>query len=179
MSGPINDGVDTIAPGLTAVKVEPGESEPDILSGAANIGVITTIPGEEPTNILIPKRKRARRSPSSDEDLPPPPPPMKTIRLERQLEPEGQTLEWNILDEAQEKGMIDVWGAGEETRDIVAEEAMEGNAISGPSEIGPAAQLLGPGGDDVDPEEIARRLEEKYGEKKKIKVGCSSFAGRY
>ena len=177
MTGPNDESAATFPPGPVAIKTELSESEPFSLSKAANEGAIATVAGEESPNILIPKKKRARRSPSSDEDLPPPLPPMRTIRLERQLEPEGHTLEWNILDEAQEKGMVGVWGPEEEARDIVGGEAMELNAVSGPSDMGPAAQLLGPGSDEVDPEEIARRLEEKYGEKKKIKVGCFDFAG--
>ena len=106
---------------------------------------------------------------------------MKTIRLERQLGPEGSTLEWNILDDAREKGMVDVWAPVEEDKEVVEDGGMEVDGpVTGPAGTGafpvagpgtdPVAGLL-PGGDDEDAEAIARRLEDKYGDKKrKVKV---------
>lgn len=143
-------------------------------------------------NVLVPKKKkRARlRSPSEDEDLAPPPPPMKTIRLERPLVQNGETMEWNILDDARANGLCVAWGVGvvddlpgsvpgtitpgASAMSGLAEEGMEvdGSPIGGPSTGG----ILGIGFADDDPEEIARKLEEKYGDKKKTKkVCCETF----
>lgn len=152
---------------------------------------LSTTDGTE--NVLIPKKKkRARlRSPSEDEDLAPPPPPMKTIRLERPLVQDGETMEWNILDDARANGLCVAWGVGV-VDDLpgsvpgtitpgasgmsgVVEEGMEvdGSPMAGPSTGG----ILGMGFADEDPEEIARKLEEKYGDKKKTKkkVRCKNI----
>lgn len=113
--------------------MEPG-TEPDIT---------TTVTQEEvqETNILAPKRKKvARRSPSID-DMPPPPPPMITIRLEKFLDPNGESLEWNILEDARLHGMISTWPVeAEESKDLRALVAESGEKKA------PAAA----GGMDVD-----------------------------
>nr|XP_019043705.1 hypothetical protein I302_08286 [Kwoniella bestiolae CBS 10118]OCF22635.1 hypothetical protein I302_08286 [Kwoniella bestiolae CBS 10118] len=134
---------------------------------------------EGETNVLVPKKKkRAKlRSPSEEEDLPPPPPPIKTIRLERAMLPAGETLEWNILDDAREKGMLgEVWSIAEDVpvenlkdengMDIDGapalpngHEVLPGEAPAGPS----SGPLFGLGFGDETPEEVARRLEAKYG----------------
>ncbi|WVQ77528.1 hypothetical protein IAR50_007214 [Cryptococcus sp. DSM 104548] len=143
---------------------------------------------EGETNVLLPKKKkRARlRTPDDDDDFAPPPPPMKTIRLERAMLPPGETLEWNILDEAREKGLCIAWGVGvledlpvglkipgvELTGEVTPGDAMDvdgqGESVGGPSSAPPAPGAIFGAGED-DPEEIARRLEEKYGEKRKTK----------
>lgn len=154
------------------------------------IETLPTTDGAE--NVLVPKKKkRARlRSPSEDEDLAPPPPPMKTIRLERPLVQNGETMEWNILDDARANGLCVAWGVGV-VDDLpgsvpgtmtpgaagmsgLTEEGMEidGSPVAGSSTGG----VLGIGFADEDPEEIARKLEEKYGDKKKTKkVRCETI----
>lgn len=142
--------------------------------------------GEGTENVLVPKKKRkAKRALSEEEDLPPPPPPMRTIRLEVSLLAEGQTLEYNVLDDARAKGMVE--GAWEEPEKIEDEEAApEANgggefppssSAAGPSNGGGLAAMLG---EDISAEEMARMLEEKYGDadkpkKKKAKVSCISY----
>lgn len=150
---------------IAEIKVEPGDSAPP---ASSTDGIPSA--AEEVTNVLVPKKKRARRSPSSDEDLPPAPPPMQTIRLERQLDPEGSTLEWNILDDAREKGMVDVWGPVDEEVELVVDVGLEVDGSATLPAAGTVAGLLGLGGDDEDEVEIARRFEEKFEETKKIKV---------
>lgn len=174
MSGANGEASVNLPIGDPLVKTEPSEAAVPDSSGTTIDGLPVT--GEEPANVLIPKKKRARRSPSSDEDLPPPPPPMKTMRLERELVPDGQTLEWNILDDAREKGMISEWAPVEEERDVTVDGGMDVDGQGPAPSDGPAAGLLGPGGIDEDAEAIARRLEEKYAEpkkKKKVKVSLS------
>lgn len=160
MSGPGGEGSVSLPVGEVAIKVEASESALPSSSGQSVDGAPASAEGT--TNVLVPKKKRARRSPSSDEDLPPPPPPMKTIRLERELAPEGQTLEWNILDDAREKGMVSDWGQVEEEKDVAADGATEVDGLID----GPLAGLLGSAGSDEAPEVIAKRLEEKYGDGK-------------
>ncbi|WWC92660.1 uncharacterized protein L201_007619 [Kwoniella dendrophila CBS 6074] len=192
------------------VKLEPGTPGPSTVPTGENqsgeaIAPVEGAIGE--TNILVPKKKkRAKlRSPSEDEDLPPPPPPMKTIRLEKAMLVEGETLEWNILDDARDKGMVaEVWGVAEDPiTDAIKENGEDGtmdvdnphplpidgdpngslvngngnghSRIPGEGVAGPSSgPLFGLGFGDEDPEEIARRLEEKYadepkGKKAKIK----------
>ena len=143
-----------------SVKVEPGVTA----DGTAAPSADGAAEGEV-TNVLVPKKKaRRKRSPSSDEDLPVAPPPMKTIRLERMLDPHGGTMEWNILEDAREKGMVEDWVEEEKE---VAEMPRAGEAdhavasVAAPSTGGSFLDLA-----DGDPEEIARRLEEKYGDAK-------------
>ncbi|WVQ95912.1 hypothetical protein IAU59_003011 [Kwoniella sp. CBS 9459] len=165
------------------VKTEPGEE------GVAPAGIDETalaaagaVTAEGEVNVLAPKKKkRVRpRSPSEDVDLPPPPPPMRTIRLESQMMPEGETLEWDILEDARAHGMVaEVWAVAED--DVPAKEGEGGaaglqadgqadegevNGLSnGPGPAGPSSgPLFGLGFGDEDPEEIARRLEERYGD---------------
>lgn len=162
------------------VKTEPGTNGATLPTDGVQEG-----DGEQ-LNVLVPKKKvKRRREMSTDDDLPPPPPPMKTIRLEHALLPdkEGDTLEWNILEDAQQRGMVEVWVPPEERKKAKV-----------PVEAGDAAEVLGDGfagvregnilsglfgGDDISPEEMARRLEEKYElpakKKKKVKVGCVSL----
>ncbi|WRT69838.1 uncharacterized protein IL334_006829 [Kwoniella shivajii] len=177
------------------IKAEPGTPGTSTVPADAALPANGTpaLEGEDgETNVLIPKKKkRARpRSPSEDEDLPPPPPPMKTIRLEKSMLAEGETLEWNVLDEARDKGMVaEIWGVAEDVAEPIKdgmEEGMEvdpsipiegeiaatnghtlevSQPIAGPS----SGPLYGLGLGDEDPEEIARRLEEKYGDDNKSK----------
>ncbi|WWC95660.1 hypothetical protein V866_002525 [Kwoniella sp. B9012] len=182
------------------IKPEPGtpgagsSTLPGDTTAQGEAGPSTSGEGAEgETNVLVPKKKkRAKlRSPSEEEDLPPPPPPMKTIRLERAMLPEGETLEWNILDDARENGMVaEIWGVAEgegEPEDLPipipsenqngmeidgipqpsvppnGHEVLPGEAPAGPS----SGPLFGLGFGEEDPEEIARRLEEKYGDDNK------------
>jgi hypothetical protein len=104
---------------------------------------------------------------------------MQTIRLEKALLPPGATLEWNILDEAKEKGLVHVWAEAEEKE--LGEEAEKG--IANGDAVGMEGDLGGQGGPlggtgifgldgELSPEEIARRYEEKYDKpRKKSKVG--------
>ncbi|ODN84959.1 hypothetical protein L202_00803 [Cryptococcus amylolentus CBS 6039] len=141
--------------------------------------IATAVEGE--ANVLVPKKKkRARlRTPDDDDDFAPPPPPMKTIRLERTMLPPGETLEWNILDEAREKGLCIAWGVGV-LEDLPAGVKIPAVEVTGDVSLGVGMDVDGQGegvtapgaifgGGEDDPEEIARRLEEKYGEKKKTK----------
>lgn len=135
------------------VKIEPGAGTEGV-NGEGSTAPIT---------VLKPKRKRKR--PPVD-DLPPPPPPMKTIRLERSFNPEEETLEWNILDDARAHGMIsdipmDVIPEPEDVFDKPGGLNEEGT----PSGIG---GLFGMGGVDETPEQIAARLEAKYDRPKKV-----------
>ena len=127
----------------------------------------------EVTNELVPKKKRPRRrSPSEEEDLPPPPPPMKTIRLERTMLEPGSTLEWNILEDARERGMVEVWAAPDEEREERPKPQTVVPDGSGPSSAIPLDAPVVPGLDFDDlreAEEIARQLEEKYGDQNKPK----------
>ena len=175
ISGPSGNAHTSFSTGTNAVKVEPTEFSAPESSAMALDGNATQ--ETEPTNVLIPKKRRARRSPSSDEDLPPPPPPMRTIRLERDLLPQGETLEWNILDDAREKGMVDVWTSIDEERDGAVNGGMELDAQLPDSSAGPVAGLFEPDGGDEDAEDIARRLEEKYGDKKKKVKVIGHFLG--
>ena len=163
--------------GITTVKLEAGEAGPSTSTEPAIPETSAT--GEEPINVLVPKKKRARRSPSEDDEIPPAPPPMRTIRLERALVPEGQTLDWNILDDARDQGMVDVWGQVEEDKDIPVDNVMELDAPAG--SMGQEVIGLGLGG-DLDAEEMARRFDEKYEkqekqEKRKAKVSRGLSAG--
>jgi hypothetical protein len=137
-----------------------------------------TAQGEPVENVLVPKKKRKpKRALSEDEDLPPPPPPMQTLRLERPLVPSDDTMEWNILDDARERGLAP-WTIGEpEEKETVqpSASAPAGDEVMADGD-GPPAEPFGAGGlfnmdEDLSPEEIARRLEEKYDKpKKKSKV---------
>ncbi|KAK8849787.1 hypothetical protein IAR55_005123 [Kwoniella newhampshirensis] len=177
-----------------AVKAEPASPRTASAALQTDADAIITGPatGEEPsTNVLIPtKRKRVVPRSPGEEDLPPPPPPVQTIRLERAMVAENETLEWNILQEAREKGMVEAWGvgisaeeaakedvAGDITGDMDAEDAgaldVDDNGAGPSTNTRPLVGLgFGAGFADEDPEEIARRLEEKYGEEnqKKKKV---------
>ncbi|WVF68361.1 hypothetical protein IAT40_003126 [Kwoniella sp. CBS 6097] len=168
------------------VKTEPGEEGGTAPAGPDEIALAEAgaVTAEGEVNVLAPKKKkRVRpRSPSEDVDLPPPPPPMRTIRLESKMLPEGETLEWDILEDARTHGMVaEVWAVAED--DMPIKEGEEGavtagvqadgqghegeaNGLSnGPGPAGPSSgPLFGLGFGDEDPEEIARRLEEKYGE---------------
>jgi hypothetical protein len=137
-----------------------------------------TAQGEPAENVLVPKKKRKpKRALSEDEDLPPPPPPMQTLRLERPLVPSDDTMEWNILDDARERGLMP-WTIGEPDEKETVQPL--GPAPTGEEAMadgdGPPAEPFGAGGlfnmdEDLSPEEIARRLEEKYDKpKKKSKV---------
>ncbi|ORY34637.1 hypothetical protein BCR39DRAFT_513729 [Naematelia encephala] len=107
--------------------------------------------------------------------MPKPPPPMKTIRLQRDLDPKAdEPLLWDIYEEAKDKGMIATWNPEVEK----PEEPMEPINVDAPIGLGlPVPQDgLGPSlggifGDSLDDAEaIARRLEEKYGDKPKKKI---------
>ena len=121
---------------------------------------------DEAVTILQPKKKaRRRRAASEDEDMPPPPPPMKTIRLERPLSTTSETLMWNILDEARDKGMVAAWvskedEAGEENPEGVNGDAME--IDGGPGEGGDAPQDGVGMDEDAQLRALAKRYEEKY-----------------
>ena len=128
------------------VKTEPGE---------------TTIPGEpgtavegETVNTLVPKKKSRKKREASVDDLPAAPPPMITIRLEYKLRPEGEESEWNVLEAAQEAGLIPKWPTNEEEKVVEPIEPGEAPPTTG----GPDLAL----GFDGDAEEIARRFAEKY-----------------
>lgn len=128
------------------VKTEPGE---------------TTIPGEagiavegETVNTLVPKKKSRKKREASVDDLPAAPPPMITIRLEYKLKPEGEESEWNVLEAAQEAGLIPKWPTNEEEKVVEPIEASDAQPTTG----GPELAL----GFDGDAEEIARRFAEKY-----------------
>ena len=120
---------------------------------------------------------------------------MRTIRLERTLDLGApEPLQWNILDDARDKGMVEDWtkdddeGEGMEVdRDVAPLPGQEGTASVGlglggdvppsdaPSVSGSAA--VGLLGLDGDAEEIARRLEEKYGgAPKKPKVSMNPYS---
>ena len=136
---------------------------------------------------LVPKKKARPRAVS--EDLPPPPPPMRTIRLEKDLVLGDGMVEWNILDDAREKGMVDDWVDKE--ADDEDDEGMEVDGdgpapgLAGSSDLpadvdgqpaaGPSTGLAGLLSLDGDAEEIARRLEEKYGDAAKPKAKVSVF----
>ncbi|KAK4686053.1 hypothetical protein P7C73_g4079, partial [Tremellales sp. Uapishka_1] len=98
------------------VNIQTVKTEPLASDGQAGDSQVPFIPteGQEPVTEPPKKKRRKQRSPSEDEDLPPPPPPMKTIRLEREMLPEGQTLDWDVLEEARDKGMVAGWERGEE-----------------------------------------------------------------
>ena len=147
---------------------------------AADGGAVTT---------LVPKKRSRPRAIS--EDLPPPPPPMRTIRLERKLILGDGMFEWNILDDAREKGMVDDWEAKDGDDDDDEGMEVDGTAagpaapvVPGSSDLPPdidgqptAGPSNGPSGLmnlDGDAEEIARRLEEKYGDAPKAKPKVSA-----
>jgi hypothetical protein len=139
---------------------------------------------EEPApNVLIPKKKKRQRSLSPEEELPPPPPPMRTLRLERSLVPDSPMIMWDILTEAQEKGMVpvlvkglpvfvtDIEGGLESLGELPQKERAPALAIS--DLIGQAEPKLGESSKTKAPltetekellemEAIAKRLEEKY-----------------
>lgn len=146
--------------------------------------ISSTTPAEEPApNVLIPKKKKRQRSLSPEEELPPPPPPMRTLRLERPLIPESPMILWDILSEAQEKGMVpvlvkglpvfvtDIEGGLEALGELPQKEKAPALAIS--DLIGQAEPKLGESSRSTLPlteadkerlemEAIARRLEEQY-----------------
>ena len=114
---------------------------------------------------------------------------MRTIRLERDLVLGDGMFEWNFLDDAREKGMIDDWGDKEADDEDGMEVDGEGAAAvmpgsnNQPPELrdgqpvaGPSTGVTGLLNLDGDAEEIARRLEEKYGDvpkaKAKVSVSC-------
>lgn len=162
------------------VKIEPMDPSHPATSDPSALPQIS-LPGggadEPPTNVLVPKKKaRRRRSPASDDDVPATLPPMQTIRLEKELLGFGETLEWNIMDDARERGLIPAIGAwAEDKEDLVKEEAgvmdvdgLEAGNVE-PANKGGAGTggILGLLNEDA--EEIARRLEEKYGDANKPK----------
>lgn len=166
------------------VKVEAGDSA-DAAEGTAAPAADAD---EPPVNVLQPKKKRARRSPSSDEDLPPPPPPMPTIRLEVDL-PVGseEPLDWNFIDQAALAGhpVLNAWGEAPGLGDPFGDPAeLRAGAGGVGGEDTPMTEATG----DVPPlsgpppagmseaevremEAIAARLEAKYEDKGKKKVG--------
>ncbi|WVR07923.1 hypothetical protein IAU60_004966 [Kwoniella sp. DSM 27419] len=164
------------------VKLEPGAELEIAVEGQASTAVTadgTPAAGDETApNVLVPKKKKRVRPRSPSEDVAPPP-PIKTIRLEKAMLKEGETLEWNILDDAREQGMIaEIWAVTEEevptNLPMDVEGAVNGNgmgeaeASNGPT-AGPSSRPLFSNLVDEDPEEIARRLEEKYGDAPKPK----------
>ncbi|WWD20419.1 hypothetical protein CI109_104895 [Kwoniella shandongensis] len=175
------------------IKAEPGSPGPTSEAPGADVigseGAAPAATAEGETNILIPtKKKRVRPRSPEEEDLPPPPPPVKTIRLERAMGPDNETLEWNILEDAREKGMVEAWGVGVSAEEVAKEaaagelaESMQAGVADASMEVdengaGPSTAPqpvfglgLGTSFADEDPEEIARRLEEKYGDENKKK----------
>jgi hypothetical protein len=112
---------------------------------------------------------------------------MITVRLEREFVAHRvgseEPLEWNILDEAREKGMVAEWNIAQAAAAASATAAPfagqeNGNAEAGPSSAG--ANGNGPLSghilsnpfvdDDESAEAIAARLEAKYGNEKPKKV---------
>lgn len=179
------DGADDLIAPIT-VKIEPSTDDSGV--GLSVDGA--PIAEGEAANILVLKKKaRKRRASTTDEDLPPPPPPMKTIRLEHVLLPEdgGETLEWNILEDAQRRGMVEVWLTPEE-KEAAAQAANEhadvlGNGIPASEDNILGSIFGGQGENEETPEEIARRLEEKYDKpaakkSKKLKPKVNGFCLR-
>lgn len=179
-------GATIVAEAPIALKTEP--RSPSALPTAVEAAPVEGATDAEGANVLVPKKKGKKRARSAD-DLPPPPPPMQTIRLERNLLGPNETLEWNILEDAKEQGMVIAWGEEDKPED---DEGSAAAAAAGPSGAGGDAALPGPPG-EADPfggdlfgmegsaEEIAARLEAKYGDKKpKKKAGlpCSQWADR-
>lgn len=80
---------------------------------------------------------------------------MVTIRLEYKLKPEGEDSEWNVLEAAQDAGLVPRWAGAEEEKMM---EAMDTDEAQ-PARDGPRSILMGL---DGDAEEIARRLDEKH-----------------
>lgn len=121
MSGPNGAPELVITEATQVVKVEQQDGD---VTMTDNVTITTTTvtdpatastsatiePAVEPApNVLVAKKKKKRqRSLSPEEELPPPPPPMRTIRLERPLVPDQPMINWDILTEAQEKGMVPV-----------------------------------------------------------------------
>jgi len=140
-------------PAPTLVKLEPTDGEePKPADGATEEG---------PVNIMVPKKKRRIRSPSVDEDLPPPPPPMMTIRIERELPEAGETLTWNVLDDAKEAGMIAEWPVkdlehGKEVLEKV-EDASKPELPAADGDLPPEATE-----EEKEMHAIAKRLADKY-----------------
>jgi hypothetical protein len=106
------------------------------------------------------KKKRARAA--SVDEMPPPPPPMLTIRVDREFEDDYETLEWNILDDARERGMVAEWPTGPDISNTLAEPE---HPVAGPSQPPLPVPLDGNGLDanlmDDDALAIAARLEAK------------------
>lgn len=132
--------------GTSVVKTEPREATEPGESGAALEG--------ETVNALVPKKKSRKKREASVDDLPAAPPPMITIRLEYKLKPEGQESEWNVLEAAQEAGLVPKWPTNEEPKIVDVLETSGAPPVPG----GPDTAL----GLDGDAEEIARRFAEKY-----------------
>ena len=128
------------------VKTEPGEATAPGEAGAVAEG--------EVINTLVPKKKSRKKREASVDDLPAAPPPMITIRLEYKLQPEGQECEWNVLEAAQDAGLIPRWPTNEEEKVLEPIETSEATPTAG----GPDLAL----GFEGDAEEIARRFAEKY-----------------
>lgn len=118
--------------------------------------------GEEVVHKPLVKKKRARAA--SVDEMPPPPPPMLTIRVDREFEDDYETLEWNILDDARERGMVAEWPTGPDISNTPAEPE---HPVAGPSQPPLPVPLDGNGLDanlmDDDALAIAARLEVKYG----------------
>jgi hypothetical protein len=132
--------------GSGAVKTEPGES---IVTGDAG-----TVAEGEAVNTLVPKKNSRKKREASVDDLPAAPPPMITIRLEYKLKPEGQESEWNVLEAAQDAGLVPRWPTTGGEEKVEPMETSEPQPTVG----GPDVAL----GFDGDAEEIARRFAEKY-----------------
>jgi len=142
-------------PGTTGQPATTVKEEPADPSVPASDPV--AVEGDGEVNTLIPKKKpRKKREASADEDLPAPPPPMKTIRLTLVLAQPGKDLdiEFNIIDEARKAGLEPTWAPIEEPLDVLEEDVKEPLPTGG--------LLSGMNDDDLTPEEIARRFEERY-----------------
>lgn len=85
---------------------------------------------------------------------------MQTIRLEYKLKPEGEDSEWNVLEAAQEAGLVPKWASNE----VEPVETDEPPTIP-PSQTEGALGLLGQEG--LSAEEIAAAYAQKYDQPKK------------
>jgi len=172
-TGPTSTSINTN--GDHIIKTEPGLNEsssstlPIDPSGLAD-------PSAEVVNTLEPKKKARKRRAPSEDDMPAPPPPMKTIRLTIDLSQlkTGVTIEYNVLDNAKELGMVDEWPMDLGEREVKGDDLDGEDGTPGvdgeiPGGVPKAPPPVGLRLDEDDAIEIARRLEEKYGDKKPAK----------
>ena len=155
---------------MTGANISEGDnavvkSEPDDASAPTAPGQAAQGQGEA-VNTLQAKKKKRRRSPSSD-DMPAPMAPLRTIRLERTFDQEDQTLEWNILEDARARGMVEDWLPVDDDKEIVADVEAEVSFVAPDESVpppsgAPSGGIFGMMDADEDAEAIARRLEEKY-----------------